>query len=240
VQDSAAASSLATTGTAAETTVNAPSTLTTLTPTATPIQSLTTTIVREPATTLAGAASSATSLASLEVDNHDHKYGLGKGAKAGIGISVTIILIGLAASAFFLLARRNQRREMAISDRISEFALPRPLLPITRVLSDTPSYSTTAPIAQPCRAIKNEEEGGNTPRIESMRIESLASDSPRIESVMNGSLRQDSMRAESVVELSHADSALHELYSPAEVHEIGPGRWENTGFGFPPEKTARC
>ncbi|EPE29828.1 hypothetical protein GLAREA_00988 [Glarea lozoyensis ATCC 20868] len=240
---------------ATETAGDSPATLTILTPDATPNPSLTTTIVRGPATTLANTASSATSPAKPELDDHDHdQHGLGKGAKAGIGISVAAIIIGFAALAFFLLARRNQRREMAISNHVYETALPRPLLPIARVLSDTPSYSTTAPITPPCRAIlehiKNEEEGGTTPRIESvrsttpriesMRIESLASNSPRIESVMNGSLRQDSVRAESMVELSHADSALHELYSPAEVHEIGPGRWENTGFGFPPEKTARC
>jgi hypothetical protein len=79
-----------------------------------------------------------------------------------------------------------------------------------------------------------------SPQIPAVMNESERSDSPSTQSVIGSSLRQDSYRDDSIVELSHVDSALHELYSPVEIHEIGPGRWENTGFHFPPEKSARC
>jgi hypothetical protein len=184
--------------------------------------------IEEPASTSSHAAAIATSIAN-SVPRSGESNSLSTGLKVGIGILVATTVIGSAFLAFYLLARRNQRRELALSNNMSEVHFARQMPRITRVISDTPSYSTTAPISQPLSAPVEQSNSG-----------SERGDSPQIGSIRSGSLQNESLRGESTIELSHIDSALHELYSPMEVHEIGPGRWENTGFNFPPEKSARC
>jgi hypothetical protein len=211
-----------------------------------PTQSQATTSVGSLVPTVANTNLATTTAANFhEKINPGHGHGLETGAKAGIGISITILVLGSASFAFYLLARRNQRREMALSNDTSEITFQPPQAPtVARIVSSTPSYHSAVPITLPSRALleqmKLEEEQSMSPEIPSMRNDFERGDSPRTQSVVGNSLRHESFRDERVVELSHVDSALHELYSPLEIHEIGPGKWENTGFNFPPEKSARC
>ena len=170
-------------------------------------------------------------------DHKDSKTAI----KVGVGVSGATIIACSVALAVYIFARRSRRRRNKTSNHpYGGTPPPRPPRPAS-VMSATPSYSTTAPLARP-QGVLIESIQGDSPIVDNGSLHSHDGQdiSPRTESLREISSTRSSGLLGSRVEVNHIDTAIHELYSPIQIHEIGPGRWENTGFNFPPEKSARC
>ncbi|KAG9229140.1 hypothetical protein BJ875DRAFT_446231 [Amylocarpus encephaloides] len=161
---------------------------------------------------------------------------LSMGAKTGLGVGVAVVVVSGGFLIFYCLARRSRRRQVSISDNPLEIMMPRqPVrkIPSVSVASTAPSDDSVTPTQEPAPTLRSQRTAST------VRSERTRRSTGRSTVRSRGSGRPDTRR-DGAVELCNIDPALHELHSPDAVHEIGPGRWENTGFNFPPEKSAFC